>query len=130
MVLVHWNQPERLFAAVDAWLAQDVRLAITVVDNGSRPAVLAQLRASLDERVTLIETDTNLGFGPGANVGLRQWLDHGGTDWVAVAPHDALPQPGCLRRLLDAVGRRPLAGLACADVGDGQTPGSTPSSAA
>ena len=41
---------------------------------------------------------------------------------MAVAPHDALPQPGCAARLLEAVSHRPLAGLACADVGDGETP--------
>lgn len=121
-MVVHWNQPERCLVALDAWAAQGVALRITVVDNGSEPEARRTLQRGLPADVELIEADRNLGFGPGANVGLRHWLDHEDTPWVAVAPHDALPQPGCLTALLDAVGERPLAGLACADVGDGHTP--------
>jgi GT2 family glycosyltransferase len=72
--------------------------------------------------VTLLEAGANLGFGPGANVGLRRWLDRGRTEWVLVAPHDVDPAPHCLERLAAAIASRPVAGLACADVGDGQVP--------
>jgi len=34
-----------------------------------------------------------------------------------VAPHDAMPQKGCLRAILDELAERPRAGLASADVG-------------
>ncbi len=122
VVLVHWNQPQRCLRTVDAFADQGVPVRITVVDNGSAPAALAVLKEGLGDDVALIETGANLGFGPGANVGLRRWLDHDDTEWVAVAPHDALPGPGCLRALLAAVADRPRAGLACADVGDGRRP--------
>jgi N-acetylglucosaminyl-diphospho-decaprenol L-rhamnosyltransferase len=117
VVLVHWNQPERLAATVDAFRASDgVDVRITVVDNGSDvvPSI---------EGVDVVPSGGNLGFGPGANVGLRRFLaDPDDGEWVAVAPHDALPAPDCLRRLLDAVASRPEAGLVCADYGDGFTP--------
>ena len=122
VVLVHWNQPVRCLDALRAWAGQDVATRITVVDNGSAPAALATLKEGLPDDAELVEAGANLGFGPGANVGLRRWLDREDTEWVAVAPHDALPQPGCLRGLTDALAERPRAGLACADVGDGQTP--------
>ena len=69
-----------------------------------------------------MELGANTGFGPGANAGFRWFLSHDPAPWLGVAPHDAEPQPGCLRRLLDEVGARPRAGLASADVGDGLTP--------
>jgi GT2 family glycosyltransferase len=73
--------------------------------------------------VVVLDAGGNLGFGPGANVGFRHFLSTDAAwDWIALAPHDALPQPGCLRRLLDAVGERSRAGLACADVGDDAVP--------
>jgi GT2 family glycosyltransferase len=119
VVIVYRNQPERLLATVDAFMAQDIDVAITVVDNGSQFVPREQLPPS----VVVVPAGGNRGFGPGANIGFRRFLaDRDGGDWVALAPHDALPQPGCLRALLDAVNARPRAGLACADVGDGVTP--------
>ena len=64
----------------------------------------------------------NAGFGPAANVGLRRWLAHETGEWAVVAPHDALPEPGCLARLLEAVAARPRAGLASATYGDPTKP--------
>ncbi len=122
VVLVHWNQPERCHAALAAFRAEGVSLRVTVVDNGSDTEAVARLKDGLGDDVELIQTGANLGFGPGANVGLRRWLAHGDTEWVAVAPHDALPGPGCLTAVLAAVAVRPGAGLASADVGDGRTP--------
>ena len=122
VVLVHWNQPERCLKTVAAFQGQGVPVRITVVDNGSSRDARDQLAAELPDDVELSDAGGNLGFGPGANVGLRRWLEHGEGDWAVVAPHDALPGAGCLRALLDAVAHRPRAGLACADVGDGHTP--------
>jgi GT2 family glycosyltransferase len=73
--------------------------------------------------IDLITLASNTGFGPGSNVGWRHWLEHGTGDWVALAPHDALPEDDTLVRLIAACedhGR--WVGLACADVGDGETP--------
>lgn len=133
VVVVHWNQPEECVATVARFGAREVPVRVTVVDNASRPDALAVLRAGLDdlrprwgtgpEGIELVELDRNSGFGPGANVGLRRFLDRpddGG--WVALAPHDVDPFPGCLSAVLDAVGAEPMAGLACADVGDGMVP--------
>lgn len=118
VVLVHWNQPERLRETIAAFRASEgVDVRITVVDNGSERG------PEVDADVEVLDAGANLGFGPGANVGLRRFLaDPTDGEWVAVAPHDALPSPDCLRRLLDAVAGRPGAGLACADYGDGATP--------
>jgi len=121
VVLVHWNQPERCRATVEAFRGQDgVDVDIVVVDNGSTPEAVDELRA-LDD-VTLLELGGNAGFGPGANAGLRHWLAERAGEWCVVAPHDALPAPDCLGLLLATLAERPGAGLGCAAVGDGQTP--------
>ena len=126
VVVVHWNQPDRCARTIERFQHQGVAVRVVVVDNGSRPAELERLRTVVRDGpfdVELIELGVNAGFGPAANAGFRRWLaepDSG--DWVALAPHDALPEDGGLRKLVDAARARPRAGLACADVGDGQVP--------
>jgi GT2 family glycosyltransferase len=123
VVIVHWNRPERCLVTVAAFVAQSVPVRVAVVDNGSPPEVLARLHAGLPAGVEVLEAGRNLGFGPAANVGFRHWLaaeDVG--EWIALAPHDALPDAACLSTMLTALADRPRAGLACADYGDGATP--------
>jgi GT2 family glycosyltransferase len=127
VVIVHWNQVAACIDTVARFCDREVPVRVTVVDNASEPAALAELRARLveldDDRVELVEVDHNAGFGPGANVGLRRFLsqpDDG--DWCVLAPHDVDPFPGCLGAMLDAAVGEPMAGLMCADVGDGMVP--------
>lgn len=128
VVLVHWNQPERCAATIEAFAGQGLDVRITVVDNGSERAArrrLADAIAASPHDVELVSLGTNAGFGPAANVGMRRFLRRPAADagdWVAVAPHDALPQPGALARLLEGAESVPGVGLASADVGDGHVP--------
>jgi N-acetylglucosaminyl-diphospho-decaprenol L-rhamnosyltransferase len=119
VVVVHRDQPAACVRTVLALHRQGVPVHVTVVDNGSGPAGLSVLRA-LARRLSSVEVVTlghNTGFGPAANVGLQRWLERGEGEWIAVAPHDALPEPGCLARMLAAVSSRPDAGLVSAEFG-------------
>lgn len=127
VVIVHWNQVAACLATVARFRDREVEVRVTVVDNASEPAALAELRAGLGgydpDEVELIEVRHNAGFGPGANVGLRRFLDDPGDgEWCVLAPHDVDPFPGCLGAMLDAAADEPMAGLMCADVGDGMVP--------
>ena len=122
LVIVHRRRPNAAARAARLFLDQGVPVRVIVVDNGSPATDLSRLRLSLPPGVDVLELGANTGFGPGANAGFRWFLSHDPAPWLGVAPHDAEPQPGCLRRLLDEVGARPRAGLASADVGDGLTP--------
>jgi N-acetylglucosaminyl-diphospho-decaprenol L-rhamnosyltransferase len=116
VVIVHHDQPERCAATIAAFLAQGPGVTVSVVDSGSSPANAARLRV-LSPGVEIIDAGANVGFGPGANLGWRAWLGVGKGEWVAVAPHDALPRPGCIDRLLAEMAVRPDAGLVSAEFG-------------
>jgi GT2 family glycosyltransferase len=127
VVILHWNRPHRCVPTVERFLAQEVPggVRVVVVDNGSEPAALEQVRAGLPDGVELVALSRNRGFGPGANAGFRHILANprpDDADWIGLAPHDAEPAPDCLARILAAADARPRAGLACADFGDGATP--------
>lgn len=121
VVIVHREQPVRCVRTGRALLAQGVPVRLLVVDNDSSDAARAALAAGLRD-AEVIDARRNLGFGPAANLGLRRWLSEHDGEWVAIAPHDALPEVGCLARLLGAVTGRPRAGLASAEYGEPLVP--------
>jgi GT2 family glycosyltransferase len=107
-VVVHRRRPRACERTVAGLRAQGVDRAV-VVDNGSE---------ELPQVEDVLALGANTGFGPGANAGLRRWLDGGEGEWCLVCPHDAELEDGCVERLLAAVADRPRAGLACAEFGD------------
>lgn len=135
VVIVHWNQAAVCIDTVHRFRSESCVFRTIVVDNGSSIDQLAELRRGIGQsvdaetaQVELLELGHNSGFGPGANRGWERWLDDlGGTEWVALAPHDAEPASGTLDTLLavglDSAGPRgePY-GLLSADVGDGAAP--------
>jgi glycosyltransferase involved in cell wall biosynthesis len=126
LVIVHRGVPDLVGETVHRFLDQDgVTVRIVVVDNASSPDDRDKLQLALPDHVVLLPQGENLGFGPAANVGFRWYLQRPaaeGAEWLAVAPHDARPAPDCLQVMLAELDRRPQAGLASADVGDGLTP--------
>lgn len=119
VVVVHWNQPRACERTLRRLRRQGCPVHLLVVDNGSTGHAVDRLRPLADE---VIETGANLGYGPGANVGLRHWLATSESPWCVVVPHDALPDEGVLRQLVEAGDEHPRAGLVCADVGDQASP--------
>lgn len=121
VVIIHRNRVEQVGLTVEAFRSQTVPTKLIVVDNGSEASTVAAL-ADLVGDAELIVNGENLGFGPGANIGMRRFLRDGTGEWVALAPHDAMPRPDTIERMLSAVSDRPLVGLMSADVGDDARP--------
>jgi len=122
-VVVHHDRPDAALATVSKLLNQDVAVRVRVVDSGSRLEAVAALRAGLPAGVDLLEIGANVGFGPGANAGLRHWLaepDDASSPVAVVVPHDADPHPDCVGRVVRALAARPRGGLACAEYGPGE----------
>jgi len=121
VVIIHRNRPDSIGRTVAAFREQTAPTRVLVVDNGSTAETVANLPDLIGD-AELVPTGENLGFGPGGNVGLRRFLADGTGDWVAIAPHDALPDPDTIEKMLAAVADRPTVGLMSADVGDGMRP--------
>ena len=116
MVVVHHDRPEACASTVAAFEALAEVTSVCVVDSSSRRVSSARLRELLPGN-DIVDARGNVGFGPGANLGLQRWLRHGRGQWVGVAPHDAVPDPDAIRMLLAEVRHRPDAGLVSAEFG-------------
>ena len=126
LIVVHHDQPERCRRTVDSLRAQElpahVETRIVIVDNASSPGARASIASIAG--VTVLDAGANLGYGGGANVGLRAWLATGTDEWAVIVAHDAEPAPDCLATMLAGVAE-PLAaraGLVSAEYGDNAIP--------
>lgn len=113
LFVVHWNQPAACAATVRAFLAQEIPLRVTVIDNHSDPGCFQQLHAELDPSVEVLRLTENKGWGGALNVVLRQWLSAETNSYCLISAHDAIPDPGCLRLLINAVDADSRIGIAC-----------------
>lgn len=123
VVVIHRNRVDRLRATVAALTAQTVPVRLVLVDSGSEPDAHAAALSIVPEGTDVVRMGGNGGFGPSANAGWRHFLaHHPDGELVALCPHDALPAPDALERIVGAMQAAPDRGLACGDFGDGVTP--------
>jgi|HubBroStandDraft_4_1064222.scaffolds.fasta_scaffold57463_2 N-acetylglucosaminyl-diphospho-decaprenol L-rhamnosyltransferase len=116
--IVHWNRPHECLRTVQSFLAQDVCVRLSIVDNASEPDLLKLLIESLPPYVELIRLKENRGWGGGLNVLLAKWLEEEAGQFCFVSAHDALPQAKCLSMLLDSMrGDCNKIGIACPEYG-------------
>ncbi len=124
-IILNWRTPEMtLRSAAEAVAAMiDIKGAITIVDNDSGDGSEEIIRAAVIERgwdrVRVIQSGHNGGFGAGNNVGIRAGLPDGGRpDFVYLLNSDAFPEPDAIRQLRDQLSadpRRGIVGSSCHD---------------
>jgi GT2 family glycosyltransferase len=85
-------------------------LSIVVVDNASPGDVTPRLRRMLDPAVTMLVTDTNLGYAGGNNVGITE-ARRRRADLVWLVNPDVVVEPRALSVLVDTAETRPDAGI-------------------
>jgi N-acetylglucosaminyl-diphospho-decaprenol L-rhamnosyltransferase len=122
--VVHWRNPTACVRTVAALKAQSVRLRVTVIDNGS-PENERPLASDLPPDTELVQSAENLGYGPALNRLLSRWLRDCRDEFAVLCPHDALPAPDCVERILDVMRERPRAGLVSAEYESATVPGYT-----
>lgn len=99
IVVLNWNGWQDTVRCVESLLAlQGVTVAIVVVDNGSTDGSVQQLRARLTS-VTLLESDANLGFGGGCNIGIHHALQ-AGAEYIWLVNNDADVAPDALSAMV------------------------------
>ena len=96
IILLNWNSATDTLRCLRALtLLRGVQAQVTVVDNGSEAADLERLRLGIARwglAVELVETEENLGFGGGCNVGMRLALERG-VEFVWLLHDDAMLHP-------------------------------------
>lgn len=102
--LIHWNAADRAIRSVSSLLTTErVELAITVIDNASRPEEYEKLERGLGGRVRLIRLTSNIGFAGAANYALAAtggWPDV--PEFLVIAAHDVTVEPDTLSKLVRA----------------------------
>jgi GT2 family glycosyltransferase len=118
-VLLNFRTADMTLQALEAAVRETAGIAgaITVVDNDSGDGSYEKLRDAVAargwERVRVVASGRNGGFGAGNNVGIRLGLPDGSApDFVYLLNSDAFLQPGALQALLDVMQARPRCGFA------------------
>ena len=111
VVVLNWNGVQDTLRCIDSLERQTYpNFCILVVDNGSTDGSLPALRA-LGDRITLIESDANLGYTGGNNLAIREVLK-GDADYIWLFNNDAVAKPDALALLVAAAEADPGVGLA------------------
>jgi N-acetylglucosaminyl-diphospho-decaprenol L-rhamnosyltransferase len=122
LFVVHWNRPLECAATVEALLAQNVAMEVTVVDNASEATALDLLRSRVGAKAGIVRLSENRGWGPALNVLLGKWLEAGKDAFCLISAHDAVPSQDCVQLLLQAMERDSQIGIACPQYADSTVP--------
>src|SRR5260370_23738906 len=98
-VPLNFGKPADTFDCVRSLEASgSPNLRIIVVDNGSSAEARERLRRDLPKTVTFIQSDQNLGFAGGNNLGIRKAMELGAR-YVLLINNDAAVKSQDLRRM-------------------------------
>ena len=105
-VIVNYNAAPHLVGCIESLLAEGVS-QILVVDNASTDDS-AEVLAESGLPAEFVPAGGNLGYGSGANVGIRRLR----TPWVLVCNPDTVAYPGTIKALVAALEPDPRRGIA------------------
>lgn len=95
---------------------------VVVVDNSPNDCGLLDLKREFDADVVFIDSDSNLGFGGGNNLGISWILEHTDCQYVLLLNNDARVQKGSIETLVSCLDANPglgaVAGLILVDGSD------------
>ena len=110
IVVLNWNSGEDTLRCLASLERQDyANVRLLVVDNGSTDGSAARLRG-LGARITLIESETNLGYTGGNNLGIARAMAEGAA-YIWLLNNDAIVAPDTLARLIAVAEADPGIGL-------------------
>jgi Glycosyl transferase family 2 len=115
-VLLNWRTAEMTLKAADAAERAMAGIAggIVIVDNDSGDGSFERMAEAIQgrERIRVVQSGRNGGFGAGNNVGIKLGLAGGARpDFVYILNSDAFPAPDAIRLLLDYLQAHPKVGI-------------------
>ncbi len=109
VIVLNWNGKDSLKSCLDSLLAQSIKCAIFVVENGSKDGSLEYLKKNYPQ-VRLVVNQANLGFAGGANTGLHQVISENFA-YAALFNNDAVADKDWLKYLVKALLDNPDTGI-------------------
>ncbi len=117
-VILNYNDAETTAGLVRRIRDYDILDGIVVVDNRSTDDSMKRLEALRDEKVTVIETERNGGYGYGNNRGVRYAVGENGATHVLIANPDVNVSERCVCAMLRIFAGRPEVGVVSARMRD------------
>jgi GT2 family glycosyltransferase len=112
-IVLNYNGRGFVNEAVRSLLEQDAPgVEVLVVDNASTDGSAEEIEAAFGERVRLVRSARNLGFGGGNNLGIREARGR----HVVLLNNDAVAAPAFVRELVAAAESDPGVGMVAAKV--------------
>jgi GT2 family glycosyltransferase len=112
-IVLNYNGRGFVNDAVRSLLEQDAPgVEVLVVDNASTDGSAEEIEAAFGERVRLLRSPRNLGFGGGNNLGIRQARGR----HVVLLNNDAVAAPSFVRELVEAAEADRRVGMVAAKV--------------
>jgi GT2 family glycosyltransferase len=100
VVVVNFNTAGSTAVAVGSVLGQPEVLRVLVVDNGSRPDDLAQLRLRLPAQAELLANSCNTGFAAACNQGIARLLENPAIGSILLLNSDAEAASGMVGEMV------------------------------
>ncbi len=110
VVIVNYKTPHLTMEAARSVLHEPNVRRVIIVDNASGDGSAEQFKrefADTAERVQIIASEQNLGFGGGNNLGARS----AGGEYLFLLNSDAVANPGCVAALREVLKNQPDVGL-------------------
>jgi GT2 family glycosyltransferase len=102
-VVVNWNLKEDTVACVESLFAAGALSGqVIVVDNGSSDDSVTGLQKHFGSSLHIIQSERNLGFAGGNNLGIQYALNQG-ADWILILNNDTYLAPTFLVEMMGAV---------------------------
>jgi len=111
VLILNWNLSEETTLCIESVQAhQPSGIEIVIVDNGSTDHSVQVLRKRFGCRIKIVETEQNLGFAGGVNVGVQTALAKGAQS-VLLLNNDTIVAPDMIQHLVAAANHAPRAGI-------------------
>lgn len=101
-VIVNWNQKEKTEKCLDSLIKTSPLISIIAVDNGSADNSYEYLKEVFQNNpnINFIKSEKNLGFGGGANLGIKKAFLKG-ADFILILNNDTIFEQNFLEPLLN-----------------------------
>jgi GT2 family glycosyltransferase len=112
IILVNWNNLADSVECLESLKKCTYsNYEVTVVDNGSGGDDARILNQKFGDYIRLIESEQNLGFAKGCNIGIKDALDRG-ADYVVLLNNDTIVTTDFLDEIVNVVGVQEKVGIA------------------